>query len=123
MCDKRASTSSVDEALGKAGDAVWETEEAETPTPNAHRVLISSDRVDSSLAGVIGNESVPDDWEVERDARVEANGVVAREDTALVCLWEGAWDSKGIACCWISLSTHLRRTFSKFFSSSSESGS
>lgn len=40
----------------------------------------------SSLAGVMGNESVPEDREVERDARVEANGVVAREDTTLVCL-------------------------------------
>jgi hypothetical protein len=38
----------------------------------------------------MGNESVPDDWEVEREPRVEASGVVAREDTALVCLEEGS---------------------------------
>jgi len=97
MCDKRASTSSVAEGLLKAGEAVWETKEAEILVPTAHCALVSSGRVGSSVAGVMGNESVPDDWEVERDARVEAKGVVAREDAALVCLWEGAWDSKGRA--------------------------
>jgi len=51
------------------------------PAPSASVLLCG---VGSSLAGVIGNESVPDDREVERDARVEANGVVAREDTTLV---------------------------------------
>ena len=41
--------------------------------------------IGNSVAGVIGNESVQDDREVERDPKVEANGVVAREDTALIC--------------------------------------
>ena len=45
--------------------------------------------VGNSVAGVMGNDPVSDDWEVERDPRVEASGVAAREDTALVCLLEG----------------------------------
>lgn len=54
-------------------------------------------RVGSSVGGVMGNEYISDDWEVERDTRVEANGVVAREDTVLACLRErspsepGSW--------------------------------
>jgi len=91
MCNKQVSvsSSSVAEKLGKAKDipretgATWEAEMFTMPASCASVLL---GEAGSSLAGVMGNESVPDDWEVERDARVEANGVVAREDTTLVCL-------------------------------------
>ena len=44
----------------------------------------------------MGNESVLDDREVERDTRVEADGVVIRE-TAPICLRKGIRDCEGRA--------------------------
>lgn len=84
--------------------------------------------VGNSLAGVIGKESVPDDREVERDARVEANGVVSREDVVLVCMQKDVWNCKGrvvrlAASFWTSLSVHFRRIFSRVSRSSREPGS
>ena len=48
------------------------------------RVSILSSGLRSSAAGVTGNEFDPEDLEVERDARVEANGVETREEAILV---------------------------------------
>jgi len=63
----------------------------------ARCVSILSSGLGSSAAGVMGKEFVPEDLEVERDARVEANGVETREEAALVRSWEGYWSWKGRA--------------------------
>ena len=57
------------------------------PPPSCESVPLS--RVGSSLAGVMGNESVPEDLEVERDTRAEADGVVIREEKIPSCLRKG----------------------------------
>jgi hypothetical protein len=90
----------VAEALREAEDVAEETKETWEATRFAMvaccmSILLSG--VGSSVAGVMGNESVPEDREVERDTKVEANGVVAREDTALACLWEEIWGWNGRA--------------------------
>jgi len=89
MCNKQVSVSSVAEKVGKARGIpreTGETWEAEMFTLPVSRASVLLGEAGSSLAGVMGNESVPDDREVERDAKAEVNGVVAREDTTLVCL-------------------------------------
>lgn len=90
VCNKRVSMTIVDGAVRKAKDVLREVEEIWGVETFASLVCCTSapfSKVGSSVAGVMGNESVPDDWEVERDTRVEANGVVAGEDIALVRLW------------------------------------
>ena len=89
MCNKQVSVSSVTEKAGKARGIPRKTREiweAEMFTLPAGCASVPLGEAGSSLAGVMGNESVPDDREVERDAKAEVNGVVAREDTTLVCL-------------------------------------
>lgn len=89
MYDEQVSVSSVAQTLVKARGFPWETGvawEAEVFAPPARCASVLLCEVGSSLAGEMGSESVSDDREVERDTRVEANGVVAREDTTLVCL-------------------------------------
>ena len=86
------------EVLQKARDFVQEAEglrEVVMLAPVARCVLTVSSGVGSSVAGVTGKESVPDDLEVERETTVEVNGVVAREEVTLVCLWERISGLKG----------------------------
>lgn len=81
--------SSVTEKSGKARGIPRETREiweAEMFALLAGCASVLLGEAGSSLAGVMGNESVPDDREVERDAKAEVNGAVAREDTTPVCL-------------------------------------
>ena len=87
MCNKQASMSSWAGALRRARSVAREKEETQKTAmliPIVHRVLVPLGRVGSSVAGVMGNESVPDDREVERDTRAEENGVAAREEIALL---------------------------------------
>lgn len=100
MCNERASTSSAAEDLWRSKDAAWRTEgtwEVVVLATITRCVSILSSGLGSSVPGVMGKEFVPEDLEVERDARVEANGVEAREEAALVRSWEGYWSWKGRA--------------------------
>jgi len=115
MCNKRASTSLAAEVSWRSKDAVWGTEEAWEAVILAsitRCVSILSSGLGSSVPGVMGKEFVPEDLEVERDARVDANGVEAMEEVVLVRSWEGYWSWKGKAARWavcvrISLSAHF----------------
>jgi hypothetical protein len=89
MCNMQVSASSVAETSRGTKDVprktgvIWEVD---TFAQFSHCTSVLLGRFGISLAGVMGSGSVPDDWEVERDTEVEANGVVAREDKTLVCL-------------------------------------
>ena len=91
MCNERASMPSVTRSSRRVKDVLWETgvtQETEILAPLARCVSVLLGGVDNPFAGVMEiNLSRRSGGWTSRQSGI--NGVVAREDMALICLWKG----------------------------------